>query len=76
MGLVTIHVYHDLQPATLAKMKLESEGIPAHIPSAGMIRMTGLINVLGGVRLQVAENFSEKASNIIKEFNEELGFDI
>lgn len=75
MGLITIHIYHDLQLATLAKMKLESDGISAHIPSADMIGMTGLVNALGGVHLQVAENLSEKARNIIKEFNEESGFD-
>lgn len=75
MNLITIHVYNDLQLATLAKMKLEAEGISAYIPSSGMIGITGLVNALGGVRLQVAEEFSEKAANIIKEFNQITGFE-
>ena len=75
MGLVTIYTYDDLQPATLAKMKLESEGIFSHIHSSGMLSLTGLINALGGVRLQVSESDRKKASDIIKNFNNEIGLD-
>ncbi|WP_041069490.1 putative signal transducing protein [Thiolapillus brandeum] len=76
MGLVTIYTYDDHQLATLAKMKLESEGIPSHIHSSGMLRLTGLTNALGGVRLQVSKADSEKALEIIKKFNSEIGLDI
>jgi hypothetical protein len=73
MSLVTVHIYNDHQTATLAGMKLESEGIPSHIQSSGMIQLTGLINALGGVRLQVSETDEEKAREIINNFNKEIG---
>ncbi len=73
MSLVTVHIYDDLQSATLAEMKLESEGIPSHIQSSGMLQLTGLINALGGVRLQVSKADEEKAREIVENFNKEIG---
>jgi hypothetical protein len=73
MSLVTIYVYQDLQQATLAKMKLESEGIPSHVDSAGLVGLTGLTNALGGIRLQVPDVFSDAARNIVAKLNKELG---
>jgi hypothetical protein len=72
MSLVTIYTYNDIQPATLAKMKLESEGIEAHIHSSDMARMTGIATALGGLKIQVPINIAEKATEIINQFNKDL----
>lgn len=75
MSLETIYIYNDLQTATLAKMRLEAEGIDAHIHSSGMIGILGALNAFGGVRLQVPEHVADKAKDIISAFNKDLQID-
>lgn len=73
--MITLHIYNDLQMATLARMRLESEGIEGYIHSSGIIGILGIPNALGGVRLQVPEHDMVKAAEIINEFNKEIGIE-
>jgi len=59
--------------AELAKMKLESQGIPSLLPDGNFLKITGLENALGGVRLQVSDKLVEKAKDAIVQFNHEMG---
>ena len=73
MGLVTIHTYNEKNPAMLAQMRLEAEGINAYIHSSEMNSVANLLNSLEEVRLQVQYENKELAEDIISNFNTEIG---
>jgi len=64
--LTTIASYSFPYEAQIAKARLDSEGIPAFIADELTINMQWLYsNALGGVRLQVSEQFAEQALEIL-----------
>jgi len=78
MSLVTVDSFMDAQVAELARMMLESEGIPVHLHSInhasllpGMFGAGSII--LGGIRLQVPRSCVEKACEVLQQFHADLG---
>lgn len=67
--LVTIKNFASAPEAYVARSKLASENIPAIITDE---HMSNMLNVFGGVRLQVPEAFAERASKILAEDNSDL----
>jgi hypothetical protein len=73
VSLVTLKRYLDSTAAEIARMKLEAEGIPAHLASAGFVALTGLSNALGGVELQVPVACESEARTILDQLERDLG---
>ena len=73
VSLVTLKRYLDASAAEIARMKLEAEGIPVHLPSAGFVALTGLANALGGVELQVPAACEPEARAILDQLEKDLG---
>lgn len=73
MSLVTLKRYLDSNAAEIARMKLEAEGIPVHLASAGFVALTGLANALGGVELQVPAACEREARTILGQLEQDLG---
>ena len=70
--LVTIASYSFPFEAHIARSRLESEDIPAFVADEHTINMQWLYsNALGGVRLQVPEEFVETALAILDEDREQ-----
>lgn len=66
--LVTIARFSFPHEAQLAKAQLEASGIPAHIADEHTINMNWLYSdALGGVRLQVLQEYAEEALTILQE---------
>jgi len=66
--LVTVSTHTDPIEAHILRCRLEAEDIPAFIASEHHIRMNWLMsNALGGVRVQVPEQFSSQALDVIKD---------
>ena len=64
--LVTIRHFRDLPAAHVALSKLESAGITCELADDEMVRMDWFYsNVIGGVRLQVAEDEVEDAEQVL-----------
>jgi hypothetical protein len=64
--LVTVGTYRDLPAALLAKSVLESAGIIAFLDDAHMVRMDWLLsNLLGGIKLRVAQEDALVAANLL-----------
>ena len=64
--LKTVAKFWDLPLAELAKMKLESEGIPCFLQDKNIVGINWLYaNAIGGVRLQVSEEHVETAKQIL-----------
>ncbi|WP_286240656.1 DUF2007 domain-containing protein [Neptuniibacter halophilus] len=64
--LVTIARYSYPYEAHLARSRLESEGIPAYLADEHTINMQWLYSdALGGIRLQVPENYTQQAQEIL-----------
>lgn len=72
MSLITIEKLSDLGLAQLARMKLESEGIPVHLHSAGHAGLLGMSVGPGGIRVQVPEAFAPRAREVLRELFEDL----
>jgi hypothetical protein len=72
--LTTIAAYTFPYEAQIARAKLDSEGIPAFVADEQTINMQWLYsNALGGVRLQVPEQFAQQALDILAEdYSEDL----
>ena len=73
MSLVVLHTYWDIDKATLAKMRMEAEGFEVSLNPLEHARMSGLVQALGGIKLQVPEHQAEKASVILKQVNTDIG---
>lgn len=70
--LITIASYSFPFEAHIARSRLESEEIPAFVADEHTINMQWLYsNALGGVRLQVPEEFAEVALEILNEDREQ-----
>jgi len=66
--LVTIANFRDLPGAMLAKGKLESAGIECFLGDDNMVRMDWFwSNLIGGVKLRVAETEAEEAIHLLEE---------
>jgi XTP/dITP diphosphohydrolase len=66
--LVTIRRFRDLPAAHVALSKLESAGITCELADDEMVRMDWFYsNMIGGVRLQVAEDEIEDAEQVLAE---------
>ena len=70
--LVTVGTFRDLPAALLAKSILESAGINAFLDNDNLIRMDWLLsNLLGGIKLSVAQEDALVAANLLdKDFEE------
>ena len=79
--LATIATYSFPYEAHIAKARLDAEGIPAFVADEQTINMQWLYsNAMGGVRLQVPEQFVAQAAEILaedhsEELEQELGAD-
>lgn len=78
MSLITVDSFMDTQLTELARMLLESEGIPAHLHSINHASLLpGIFGagsiILGGIRLQVPKSCVEKARVVLKQFHADLG---
>lgn len=70
--LVTVSRYSFPYEAQIAKTRLDVEGIPAFVADEHTINMQWLFsNALGGVKLQVPENFADAALEVLNEDREQ-----
>ncbi|NKI35805.1 hypothetical protein HFP89_11590 [Wenzhouxiangella sp. XN79A] len=67
MALVTIRKVHDAALAQLVRMKLDAEGIPVHLGSAGHASLFGVQDSYSAIRVQVPETFEARARTIVHE---------
>lgn len=67
MALVTIRKMHDAALAQLVRMKLDAEGIPVHLGSAGHASLFGVQDSYSAIRVQVPETFEARARTIVHE---------
>jgi hypothetical protein len=66
--MVTIRSFGDVMQAWLAKSNLESAGIECHLVDDNMVRLHwGIVNVLGGVKLQVKREDAEVALDLLEQ---------
>ena len=65
MDLVTLRTYRNPVDAEVAKTKLESAGIPAHLIDENLAAIYS--GVVGGVRVQVAQSDLELARQVLRE---------
>jgi hypothetical protein len=70
MNLVTIATFGTVEEAYLAKGRLADEGIPSFIEEAGI---TSLLpdNPAFGAKLQVAEDWVDRARHVLREVDKE-----
>jgi len=71
MSLVTVETLYDERIAEFARMRLEAEGIPVFLHSMGQALMFGA-SILGGVRVQVPEEYAKEAGILLKQLKEDL----
>jgi len=68
LPMVTIRSFGDVMQAWLAKSTLESAEIECHLVDDNMVRLHwGLVNVLGGVKLQVKPEDAEVALEVLEQ---------
>jgi hypothetical protein len=66
--LVTIRSFGDVMQAWLAKSNLESSAIECNLVDDNMVRLHwGMVNVLGGVKLQVKREDAEVALELLEQ---------
>ncbi len=66
--LVTIARFRDLPEAWIAKGKLESAGVQCFLADDNMVRMGWFYgNAVGGIKLQVADEYAQAASELLSE---------
>jgi hypothetical protein len=71
MSLVTVETLYDEKIAEFARMKFEAEGIPVLMHSMGQASLWGA-STLVGIRVQVPEEFAERATIVLKQLREDL----
>ena len=74
MGFVTVQTLHDLRLAQFARMKFEAEGIPVLMNSMGLAQLFGEI-AFGGIRVEVPEEYAERAAALLAEVKRDLAAD-
>ncbi len=72
MSLVTVEKLTDMGLAQLARMKLESEGVPVHLHSIEHAGLLGMSVGPGGIRVQVPEGFAARARDLLEELFEDI----
>ena len=71
MELITIKRFDTAIEAHIIKNKLESEGIPSYVMDENIVTLNPLLNfAVGGVRLQINQEDTEKATAILTEIND------
>jgi len=66
--MVTIRSFGDVMQAWLAKSNLESSAIKCNLVDDNMVRLHwGMVNVLGGVKLQVKREDAEVALELLEQ---------
>ena len=66
--MVTIRSFGDVMQAWLAKSNLESSAIECNLVDDNMVRLHwGMVNVLGGVKLQVKREDAEVALELLEQ---------
>lgn len=64
--MVTIRSFGDIMQAWLAKSNLDSAAIECHLVDDNMVRLHwGIVNILGGVKLQVRPEDAEVALELL-----------
>lgn len=68
VSMVTIRSFGDVMQAWLAKSNLESSAIECRLVDDNMVRLHwGIVNVLGGVKLQVKPEDAEVALELLEQ---------
>ena len=68
--MFTLTALPSLDDAYLLRSMLEASEIPAFIPDENASLNWGYINAIGGVRVQVPEEFAENAKSVLAQFND------
>ncbi|MCF7853879.1 MAG: DUF2007 domain-containing protein [Candidatus Pacebacteria bacterium] len=64
--MITIASFDNTEEAELLRIRLEQEGITAHIADAAVVTLNWMYsNAVGGVKVQVAEQDLAKAKNVL-----------
>lgn len=71
MSFVTVDILYELPIAEFARMKFEAEGIPVLMNSMDQARLFGA-NTLGGIRVEVPEEYAQRALAILNEVRSDL----
>ncbi len=71
MSFVAIDTLFEVPLAEFARMKFEAEGIPVLMHSMGQAQLFGA-SPFGGIRVEVPEEYAERAAAILKEVRKEL----
>jgi hypothetical protein len=66
--MTTLTTLSNLNDAFILRSMLEADGILTFLPDENTCQSDWDINALGGVRVQIAEGFDEKAKIILAEF--------
>lgn len=72
MSLVTLEKVNDMGLAQVMRMKLESEGIPVHLHSAGFASLFSAALGFSAVRVQVPEGLEQRARAVLDELARDL----
>jgi hypothetical protein len=72
MSFVTIDTLSDAGLAQFAQMRFEAEGIPVLMNSMGQAQL-GFSPIVGGIRVEVPEEYAEQAIAILRQVKEDLG---
>ncbi len=68
MSLVTVAAYREPHGAQIARATLEAEGIPAFVSQENLVGLNWIWSyALGGVKVQVPEEFAERAVTVLTE---------
>ena len=70
--MITVARFFSLQSAEMARMALDSSAIPVFLHSEGLASLTAA-SYLGGVGVEVPEQFAEDARAILKQLAKDLG---
>ena len=74
MSYVTVDTLFESRIADFARMRFEAEKIPVLMNGMGEAQLFGAAT-LGGIRVEVPEEFAERAVVILKEVKEDLSAD-
>jgi len=70
MSFVAIDTLSDVSLAEFVRMRFEAEGIPVLMNSMGQAQLAGW--AFGGIRVEVPEEFAQRAAEILKQVKEDL----
>jgi hypothetical protein len=70
--MVSVARFFTVQSAELARMALDSSGIPVFVRSEGLARLISA-QVLEGVQIEVPESCVEDARAVLKQLAKDLG---